>query len=72
MHPDQADLSGRRIYGNSVHLDFFPLRYVLAAIVISITSFVVPTIVTVVAVCAFSGTAMYNLAAMRPQNYKRR
>ena len=72
MHLDQADLSGRRIYGTSVHLDFIPLRYVLAAIVIYVTSLVVPTIVTVVAVCALSGTAMYNLAAMRPQNYKRR
>lgn len=72
MHPDQTDLSGRRIYGNSVHLDFFPLRYVTPAIVIYVTSFVVPTIVIVVAVCAFSGTALYNLAAMRPQNYKQR
>ena len=72
MHPDQTDLSGRRIYGASVHLDFFPLRYVLAVIVIYVTSFVVPTVVTVAAVCAICGTAMYNLAAMRPQNYKRR
>ena len=72
MHPDQTDLSGRRIYGNSVHLDFFPLRFVLPAIAIYVTSFVMPTIVTVVAVCAFSGTAMYNLTAMRPQNYKQR
>ena len=72
MHPDQTDLSGRRIYGASVHLDFFALRYVLAAIAISVTSFVVPAIVTVVALCAFCGTAMYNLTAMRPQNYKQR
>ena len=72
MHPDQTDLSGRRIYGNSVLLDFFPLHYVIPAIVIYVTSFVVPTIVTVVAVCAFSGTALYNLAAMRTQNYKQR
>ena len=72
MHPDQTDLSGRRIYGNSVHLDYFALRYVLAAIAISVTSLVVSAIVTVVALCAFCGTAMYNLAAMRPQNYKRR
>lgn len=72
MHPDQTDLSGRRIYGASVHLDFFPLRYVLPATAIYVTSFVMPTIVTVVAVCAFSGAAMYNLTAMRPQNYKQR
>ena len=72
MNPDQTDLSGRRIYGNSVHLAFFPLRYVLPAIVIYVTSFVVPTLVTVVAVCAFSGTLIYNLAAMRPRDYKQR
>lgn len=72
MQPDQTDFSGRRIYGDSVHLDFFPLRYVLVAIAIWLTSFVVPAIVTVVALCALCGTAMYNLAAMRPRNYKQR
>ena len=72
MHADRTDFSGRRIYGNSVHLDFFPLRYVLPAIVIYATSFVVPTLVTVIGVCAFSGTLIYNLAAMRPRDYKQR
>jgi uncharacterized membrane protein len=66
------DESGRTIYGAHVHLDFFPFRYFVAAGAVYIISWFAPHIIAVILVLLLVGTAMYNLAALRPANYKKR
>jgi hypothetical protein len=66
------DESGRTLYGAYVHLDLFPLRYLAAIVVLAGLSTFVPGIVTIVLTVLLAATAMYNLAALRPANYKKR
>lgn len=72
MERKPTDDSGRTIYGAQVHLDFFPLRYLAAVLVLLLFARFVPAIVTMGLAVLLCVTAMYNLAALRPANYKKR
>jgi hypothetical protein len=63
------DLHGRKLYGDFVHQDFFPFRWIAGAIAISLLYFVVPTWVTIITVVTFSALLIHNLAVMKPRDY---
>lgn len=63
-----TDLYGRTLYGNWVHRDFYPLRWVPAPILIAMTFSWVPSIVTVIAVVVYAGLLLRNLVILMPRD----
>ena len=63
------DSAGRKIHGDCVHLDFYPLRYLPPIALLCAASLFVPSIVTVLAVTGLAGTLLYNLVALRQPDY---
>jgi hypothetical protein len=64
-----TDSFGRKLYGDSVHQDFYPLHWISAPIAIYLFHFFVPTIITIVAAVIYAAMLMGNMVMMKPRDY---
>ncbi len=63
-----TDLYGRTLYGDWVHRDFYPFRWLPAPIVIAAAYPYVPTILTLIAVLVYAGLFLRNQVILMPRD----
>lgn len=63
-----TDLYGRTLYGDWVHRDFYPLRWLPAPIAIGIAYPWLPSIVTMIAVLVYAGLLLRNQVILMPRD----
>lgn len=63
-----TDLYGRTLYGDWVHRDFYPLRWLPAPIAIGVAYPYLPSIVTMIAVLIYAGLLLRNQIILMPRD----
>jgi hypothetical protein len=66
-HQPLRDQLGRTIYVNSVHLDIYPLRYLLSAALLALLAPYLPTLLLISLIIAFAAVLGYNLIVLSTQ-----
>ncbi len=68
-HHSHFDQHGRTIYGNSVHLDVYPLRYFVSAALLALLAPHLPTLGLIILIIAYAAILCHNLFALAPAGY---
>ena len=63
-----TDLYGRTLYGDWVHRDFYPLRWLPAPIAIAAAYPYLPSIVTIIGVLVYAGLLLRNQVILMPRD----
>lgn len=63
-----TDLYGRTLYGDWVHRDFYPLRWLPAPFAIAVAYPYLPSVVTMIAVLIYAGLFLRNQIILMPRD----
>lgn len=66
-HQPLRDQHGRTIYGNSVHLDVYPMSYLVLAVLLAVLGPYLSTLVLMSLIIAYAAALGYNLIALSTQ-----
>lgn len=69
QHQPLRDQHGRTNYGNSVHLDVYPTRYLMSAALLALLAPNLPTFLLMSLIIAFAAILGHNLVARAPAGY---
>lgn len=63
-----TDLYGRTLYGDWVHRDFYPLRWIPAPIAIALAYPYLNSLITLIAVIGYAGLLLHNQIILLPRD----